>query len=84
MDNMNELNLDEMNNIVGGAGGSPHPLPDKSGCIVYRIARRKDRPEIRHNRRADQGGQYNRPQRERHHGRVLHLYPRMIFPGILL
>ena len=39
MDNMNELNLDEMNNIVGGAGGSPHPLPDKSGCIVYRIAR---------------------------------------------
>ena len=39
MDNMNELNLNEMNNIVGGAGGSPHPLPDKSGCIVYRIAR---------------------------------------------
>ena len=39
MDNMNELNLNEMNNIVGGAGGSPHPLSDKSGCIVYRIAR---------------------------------------------
>ena len=39
MDNMKELNLNEINNIVGGAGGSPHPLPDKSGCIVYRIAR---------------------------------------------
>ena len=30
---------DQWNNVVGGAGGSPHPLPDKSGCIVYRIAR---------------------------------------------
>ena len=39
MDNMNELNMNDMNSIVGGTGGSPHPLPDKSGCIVYRIAR---------------------------------------------
>ncbi len=39
MDNIRELNMNEMNNVVGGAGGSPHPLPEKSGCIVYRIMR---------------------------------------------
>ena len=39
MDNMNELSMNEMNNIVGGSGGSPHPLPEKSGCIVYQIVR---------------------------------------------
>ena len=39
MNNMKELNMNEMNNIVGGAGGSPRPLPEKSGCFVYRIVR---------------------------------------------
>jgi bacteriocin-like protein len=39
MDNMKELNMNEMNNVVGGSGGSARPLPAKSGCIVYQIVR---------------------------------------------
>lgn len=37
--NIRELSMDEMNNVVGGSGGSPRPLPDKSGCIVYQIVK---------------------------------------------
>ena len=38
----NELNLNEMEEVVGGAGkdgpgGSAKPLPPKAGCIVYQI-----------------------------------------------
>ena len=36
MDNM-ELNLNEMENVVGGAGGSKTPLPRKEGFEVYKI-----------------------------------------------
>ena len=36
MDN-NELNLNEMEEVVGGKGGSPTKLPPKAGCDVYRI-----------------------------------------------
>ena len=32
-----ELNLNEMENIAGGAAGSETPLPPKTGCDVYRI-----------------------------------------------
>ena len=37
MDNLNELNINEMNHVAGGSGGSPRPLPEKSGCFVYWI-----------------------------------------------
>ena len=38
----NELNLNEMEEVAGGAGkdgpgGSAKPLPPKAGCIVYQI-----------------------------------------------
>ena len=36
MDKM-ELNLNEMENITGGAAGSEAPLAPKAGCDVYRI-----------------------------------------------
>ena len=37
MDNMNELNLNEMENIVGGDGGySKKPAP-KKGYVIYQI-----------------------------------------------
>ena len=35
MENMKEMNLNEMENVSGGKGGSPKPLPPKEGCIVY-------------------------------------------------
>ena len=35
--NMMELNLNEMKNVSGGAGGSSTPLPPKAGCDVYQI-----------------------------------------------
>ena len=37
MDNMNEMNLNEMENIVGGNGGSRTMLPEKEGFLVYKI-----------------------------------------------
>ena len=37
MDNMNELNLNEMEEVTGGAGGSREHLPDKKGFKVYQI-----------------------------------------------
>ena len=37
MDNVNELNLNEMEEAVGGRGGSPTKLPDVQGFSVYRI-----------------------------------------------
>ena len=37
MDNMKELNLNEMDAVTGGAGGSAHMLPDKQGFEVYKI-----------------------------------------------
>ena len=33
----NELNLNEMENVAGGKGGSPTELPKKDGYIVYQI-----------------------------------------------
>lgn len=36
MDNM-ELNLNEMEQISGGAAGSSTPLPAKDGCDSYKI-----------------------------------------------
>ena len=35
--NMMELNLNEMENVSGGFGGSPNPLPEKRGCDRYKI-----------------------------------------------
>ena len=35
-----ELNLNEMENVSGGTGGSKYPLPHKDGCDVYRIEKR--------------------------------------------
>ena len=32
-----ELNLNEMEEIAGGRGGSPHMLPEKPGYKVYKI-----------------------------------------------
>ena len=32
-----ELNLDEMEQVVGGKGGSRTRLPDKDGYIVHKI-----------------------------------------------
>jgi LysM repeat protein len=34
---MKALNLNEMENVIGGQGGSPTKLPDKKGYWVYRI-----------------------------------------------
>ena len=36
MDNM-ELNVNEMEEVVGGKGGSPKMLPPKAGLKVYKI-----------------------------------------------
>ena len=33
-----ELNLNEMDTVAGGRGGSPTVLPKKKGYIVYQIA----------------------------------------------
>ena len=35
----NEMNLNEMETVAGGTGGSKYPLPPKPGCIVYWIQR---------------------------------------------
>ena len=35
----NELNLNEMEDITGGKGGSPTILPSKLGFLVYKIVR---------------------------------------------
>ena len=32
-----ELNLNELEEVVGGFGGSPNPLPQKAGCDRYKI-----------------------------------------------
>ena len=37
MENMNELNLNEMEGVAGGRGGSPQMLPEKPGFKVYKI-----------------------------------------------
>ena len=34
---MTELNLNEMEQVSGGRGGSSSKLPPKGGCSVYRI-----------------------------------------------
>lgn len=36
MDKM-ELNLNELDAVTGGTGGSRDPLPEKAGCFVYHI-----------------------------------------------
>ena len=36
-----ELNLNEMEQVNGGKGGSPNPLPPKSGCDTYKIKSRE-------------------------------------------
>ena len=35
--NMTELNLNEMESVSGGFGGSPNPLPEKKGFDRYKI-----------------------------------------------
>lgn len=37
MENTRELNVQELENVIGGTGGSPKKLPDKAGLIVYQI-----------------------------------------------
>lgn len=37
MDNMNELNLNELEEVSGGKGGSKTVLPRKDGFICYQI-----------------------------------------------
>ena len=32
-----EMNISEMEEVVGGKGGSPTKLPPKMGCDVYKI-----------------------------------------------
>jgi len=44
-DEIKELNPEQMEEVAGGkkyvpAGGSPTPLPPKSGCIVHKITAR--------------------------------------------
>ena len=36
-ENMKELNLEALEEVVGGMGGSPKPLPKKAGYHVYQI-----------------------------------------------
>ena len=36
-ENMKELNLEALEEVVGGMGGSPKPLPKKTGYHVYQI-----------------------------------------------
>ena len=38
-DKMNELKVNELENAVGGTGGSKNPLPPKKGYFVYWIQR---------------------------------------------
>jgi len=35
---LNELRDKELNEVAGGASGSPKQLPAKSGCIVYKVS----------------------------------------------
>ena len=37
MEEMREISLNDLENANGGKGGSPRPLPAKTGCIVYQI-----------------------------------------------
>ena len=39
MENMKELNVNELENVSGGAGGSPQKLPPRPGFEVYQIKR---------------------------------------------
>ena len=39
MADMKEMNVNEMDQIVGGTGGSRNPLPTKAGYTVYQIQR---------------------------------------------
>ena len=39
MENNSELNLNDLENVSGGTGGSKNPLPPKAGCFVYWIQR---------------------------------------------
>lgn len=34
---LNELHEEELEKVSGGASGSPTRLPDKAGCIVYKV-----------------------------------------------
>lgn len=45
LEEMKELNQEDLEEVAGGkkrvpAGGSPTPLPPKSGCIVHKITAR--------------------------------------------
>ena len=33
----NEVNLNELESVSGGAAGSQTPLPPKAGCAVYKV-----------------------------------------------
>lgn len=37
MSDIRELNPEEMANVNGGVGGSPNPLPKRSGYVCYQI-----------------------------------------------
>ncbi len=39
MANIRELSMEEMDTVFGGQGGSPRPLPERAGYIVYQIRR---------------------------------------------
>jgi len=39
MADMKEMNLNEMEDVVGGTGGSKNPLPARRGYFVYWIQR---------------------------------------------
>ena len=36
---MTKLNMDELEMVNGGVGGSRKPLPERAGYMVYRIAK---------------------------------------------
>lgn len=38
-ENKIELNLDSLEGVTGGTGGSRKPLPERAGYFVYRIAK---------------------------------------------
>lgn len=46
MANIRELSMEEMDTVFGGQGGSPRPLPERAGYIVYQIRRGDTLPKI--------------------------------------
>ena len=80
MDNMKELNLDELEGVGGGKGGSKEILPRKEGFICYQIEKGDTLGKLAkrfHTTVAKilDAKYWPHPQRKRHQQGTLHLHP---------